>query len=346
MKPDILIVDDSPVMRRFISRVLDATGLEAGARLEAGNGQEGLEQLAKAHVDIVLADMNMPVMDGASMVRAMRGNPDWKAMPVLIVSTDRSEARADEMQGLGVDGYVTKPFSPEQLEEKILAAFVTAKERTTAEDLALGIASPSERVQETAKAAAFQKQRASVDPEELSGNQAALVGQAVTEILETMCFLEAKPYTASVADCGHLEQAVNDPDGPPAYGAELRFDGGICGQLRLFADESAARCMAANFLGEEEDEVLPRQLQQVLLELANMICGAILHEQEYELLFTLSSPVPAALPAGVPFAASSQSGSCEEAGRAGTQGFRVGKGWLAIRYAEEVCAWRVAPASA
>jgi two-component system chemotaxis response regulator CheY len=332
MKPDILIVDDSPVMRRFISRVLDATGLETGARLEAGNGQEGLEQLAKAHVDIVLADMNMPVMDGASMVRAMRGNPDWKAMPVLIVSTDRSEARAEEMQGLGVDGYVTKPFSPEELEEKILAAFVTATERMAAEETA-------ERAPEIARVTTVQKQQASVDPEEPTANQAALVSQAVTEILETMCFLEAKPYTAMAEDWGDRERAV-DLDGPPAYGAELRFDGGICGQLRLFADESAARCLAANFLGEDEDEVLPRQLQQVLLELANMICGAILHEQEYELLFTLSSPVPAALPLGVPFSESDQAGPCEEAGLARTQGFRVGKGWLAVRYAEEVCAWR------
>jgi two-component system chemotaxis response regulator CheY len=333
MKPDILIVDDSPVMRRFISRVLDATGLETGVRLEAANGQEGLEQLAKAHVDIVLADMNMPVMDGASMVRAMRGNPDWKAMPVLIVSTDRSEARAEEMQGLGVDGYVTKPFSPEELEEKILAAFVTAKERTAAEERA-------ERAPETARVTTVLKQQVIAHPEDLTTNQAALVSQAVTEILETMCFLEAKPYTAMAEDWGDREQEASGPDGPPAYGAELRFDGGICGQLWLFTDESAARCLAANFLGEDEDEVLPRQLQQVLLELANMICGAILHEQEYELLFTLSSPVPAALPAGVPFAESHQAGPCEEAGRARTQGFRVGRGWLAVRYAEEVCAWR------
>ena len=68
----ILIVDDSPAMRTFVERVVRLSGLEVDRYLHAGNGQEGLDVLKKEHVDAVLTDINMPVMDGETFVRAMR----------------------------------------------------------------------------------------------------------------------------------------------------------------------------------------------------------------------------------------------------------------------------------
>lgn len=247
MKPNFLIVDDSPVMRRFIQRVLDATDLDMGKRLEAGNGWEGLELLKNEQVDIVLADMNMPVMDGAAMVRAMRRHPDWKKLPVLVVSTDRSAERMDEMRALGVDGYVTKPFSPEQLEAKILAAVAVAEQRTAA---APPQADPADHADHAAHATRGSMAGGAGTEQRFSGlashMSVPLVNHAVAEILETMCFLEVEPAKSTEANA---EESAGWPAGepPPELGAELFFAGCFCGTLRLFADQEAAIVLAANF---------------------------------------------------------------------------------------------------
>jgi two-component system, chemotaxis family, chemotaxis protein CheY len=111
----VLIVDDSPAMRKFIRRVLDLTGLEIAEGLDAGNGQEALDLLERNWVDIVLTDINMPVMNGEELLQRLAANPLLASIPVLVVSTDRSEARLARMMSLGAQGYVTKPFLPEAL---------------------------------------------------------------------------------------------------------------------------------------------------------------------------------------------------------------------------------------
>jgi two-component system chemotaxis response regulator CheY len=111
----VLIVDDSPAMRKFIRRVLDLTGLEITETLDAGNGQEALDLLGKNWVDIVLTDINMPVMNGEQFLQRMAADPLFVLIPVLVVSTDRSEARLARMLSLGAKDYVTKPFCPETL---------------------------------------------------------------------------------------------------------------------------------------------------------------------------------------------------------------------------------------
>ena len=111
----VLIVDDSPAMRKFIRRVLDLTGLEITESLDAGNGQEALDLLERNWVDIVLTDINMPVMNGEELLQRLGANPLLASIPVLVVSTDRSETRLARMMSLGAQGYVTKPFFPEAL---------------------------------------------------------------------------------------------------------------------------------------------------------------------------------------------------------------------------------------
>jgi two-component system chemotaxis response regulator CheY len=112
---NVLIVDDSPAMRRFVRRVLELTGIELGRCLEANNGQEALELLRGELVDIVLTDINMPLMDGEELLRALKADHALRAIPVLVLSTDRSASRVKQMLDLGAGGYVGKPFLPGDL---------------------------------------------------------------------------------------------------------------------------------------------------------------------------------------------------------------------------------------
>jgi two-component system, chemotaxis family, chemotaxis protein CheY len=115
MAYNILLVDDSPAMRSFLRRVLDLSGLDVGRCLEAGNGLEALDLLVREWIDLVLTDLNMPVMDGEELVRRLAADESLRSVPVLVVSTDRTEARVRRLLELGARGYVAKPFLPETL---------------------------------------------------------------------------------------------------------------------------------------------------------------------------------------------------------------------------------------
>ncbi len=112
---NILIVDDCPSMRKVIRRVLALSGFETGACLEASDGVEALSLLETEPVDIVLADINMPNMNGEQLVEIIAAHPKHRLLPVLVISTDRSEDRLTRVLALGARGYVTKPFIPQDL---------------------------------------------------------------------------------------------------------------------------------------------------------------------------------------------------------------------------------------
>jgi two-component system chemotaxis response regulator CheY len=111
----LLIVDDSAAMREFIVRVIGMSGLDVGTCMQASNGQEALNLLRKNWIDIVLTDVNMPVMNGEQFLSCMGEDEILRTIPVLVISTDGSEHRVDRMMSLGAKGYVKKPFSPELL---------------------------------------------------------------------------------------------------------------------------------------------------------------------------------------------------------------------------------------
>ncbi|MBV8833376.1 MAG: response regulator [Acidobacteriaceae bacterium] len=115
----VLIVDDSPAMRSFVKRVLELSGFDMGVCHEAGNGQEALDLLSKEWVDVVLTDINMPVMNGQEFVQNLAADESLHAIPVIVVSTDRTEDRVRQMIALGAKGYVKKPFQPEELREEL-----------------------------------------------------------------------------------------------------------------------------------------------------------------------------------------------------------------------------------
>lgn len=119
MALNIMIVDDSPVMRIFLRKVVQLTGLSVGEFCEAGDGQSALESLRERWVDLILTDINMPRMNGEEFVRQLENDDVLRDIPVIVVSTDASRDRMERMLMLGARGYISKPFQPETLRDEV-----------------------------------------------------------------------------------------------------------------------------------------------------------------------------------------------------------------------------------
>lgn len=119
MAYSVLIVDDSPAMRKFISRVLTVSGLDLGLTLEAGDGRQAIDVLHSSWVDLVLTDINMPGMNGEELLGELSRDSIFRSIPVMVVSTDHSPERVERMMALGARAYLTKPFLPERLRDAI-----------------------------------------------------------------------------------------------------------------------------------------------------------------------------------------------------------------------------------
>jgi two-component system chemotaxis response regulator CheY len=117
----VLVVDDSAVMRKIVVRSLRQAGLEMTEVFEAGNGSEALA-VAQEHpaLDLILSDINMPVMDGVEFVRKLRGMESAQHIPVIMVTTEAGEARVVQALSSGASGYIRKPFTPEQIEQRVM----------------------------------------------------------------------------------------------------------------------------------------------------------------------------------------------------------------------------------
>lgn len=111
---DLLIVDDSAAMRAWLRRVISVAGLPVTAIRESANGFEALLAMRERVPEFVFLDINMPVMNGLQLLAAMRGVPALARLPVLVVSTEGSEARLAEIRAAGA-GFIRKPFTPEHL---------------------------------------------------------------------------------------------------------------------------------------------------------------------------------------------------------------------------------------
>lgn len=120
MAYNVMIVDDSKSMRHVIKKVLKISGLDLGEIIEAGNGQEALDQLQNHWVDLILSDIHMPVMDGIEFLRHLGTLADLRDVPVVLVTTERNEKRLKEAMALGARGYLSKPFQPEEFRSLVL----------------------------------------------------------------------------------------------------------------------------------------------------------------------------------------------------------------------------------
>ena len=119
MALNILVVDDSSVVRAVILKALRMTGIELGETYQARNGQEGLQILENHWIDIVFADINMPVMNGEQMIEQIRANPIWSDLPIVVVSTEGSQTRIEHLKGMRAR-FIHKPFPPEAIRQVVL----------------------------------------------------------------------------------------------------------------------------------------------------------------------------------------------------------------------------------
>jgi two-component system chemotaxis response regulator CheY len=111
----ILVVDDSRIIRCVVAKTLSLCHLSIDTIFEAGNGVEALTQLGNEHIDLVFTDINMPEMDGVELVTKMKSNPAYAKIPVVVISTEGSEPRINALMLAGIQDFIRKPFTPEQL---------------------------------------------------------------------------------------------------------------------------------------------------------------------------------------------------------------------------------------
>ncbi|QEP42223.1 response regulator [Ectothiorhodospiraceae bacterium BW-2] len=108
----ILAVDDSASMRQMVSFTLKGAGHSV---VEANDGQQALDKAKQGKFDLVLSDVNMPVMDGITLVKNLRTLPDYKFTPILMLTTESAGNKKAEGKQAGATGWIVKPFNPEQL---------------------------------------------------------------------------------------------------------------------------------------------------------------------------------------------------------------------------------------
>jgi two-component system chemotaxis response regulator CheY len=123
----ILIVDDSSVMRKIVERSLRQAGLEPMKVVEAGSGTEGLEMLKNHTVQLILSDINMPSMDGLEFLRQIRAQNLAPGVPVVMITTESSEEHVKQAILSGAQGYIRKPFTAEQVKERVLPLLATVQ---------------------------------------------------------------------------------------------------------------------------------------------------------------------------------------------------------------------------
>jgi len=112
MKKKVLTVDDSRTMREMVSFTLRGAGFDV---VEAIDGQQALVVLASHKVDLILADLNMPNMDGITLIRQVRASGGHRPVPILMLTTESDDAKKQEGRAAGATGWIVKPFNPEKL---------------------------------------------------------------------------------------------------------------------------------------------------------------------------------------------------------------------------------------
>jgi two-component system chemotaxis response regulator CheY len=124
----ILIVDDSITIRRIITNALKTVGFPD--TVEASNGKDALEKLTSTNVDFIITDWNMPEMNGLDFIKQVRAHPDYSALPILMITTRGTEHDVIEALQAKVNSYIVKPFTPQELKEKIEGILKTVQVNT------------------------------------------------------------------------------------------------------------------------------------------------------------------------------------------------------------------------
>ncbi len=114
MSINILIIDDSAIVRKVLIKTIKMTDVGIEEIHQAANGEEALQQLSEHAVDLIFLDINMPTMNGMEFMRRLRSLPAKNEIPVIVVSTEGSKDRRDELFGLGIRAFLRKPITPEE----------------------------------------------------------------------------------------------------------------------------------------------------------------------------------------------------------------------------------------
>ncbi len=112
MSKTFLIVDDSASMRQLVSFTMKDAGYDV---IAAKHGKEALGKLSSARVDMVITDLNMPEMDGIEFIKQLRGMPNYRFIPIVMLTAESQEAKKREGKAAGASGWIVKPFNPQQL---------------------------------------------------------------------------------------------------------------------------------------------------------------------------------------------------------------------------------------
>lgn len=108
----ILTVDDSASMRQMVTFTLSGAGFDV---VEAVDGKDGLAKLGGKKINMIITDLNMPNMDGIEMIRNIRAMPEYKFIPIVLLTTESQDSKKKEGKAAGATGWIVKPFKPEQL---------------------------------------------------------------------------------------------------------------------------------------------------------------------------------------------------------------------------------------
>ena len=120
MSFNILIVDDSETIRTIVAKTLKIAGVPISEIFNASNGKEAIKMLKKEWIDVVFADINMPVMDGIEMINQIRADSALYDTNIVVISTEGSKTRINELQDKGIRAYIHKPFTPEELNSTLI----------------------------------------------------------------------------------------------------------------------------------------------------------------------------------------------------------------------------------
>lgn len=119
--PNILVVEDSPTMRQLISFAMKR--IANTKVIEATDGVDALKKLSSETIDLILADINMPVMDGLKLVSLVRNNPSYKDIPIIIITTEGAKEDKERAMAIGANAYLAKPIQTQEL-IKMVSSFV------------------------------------------------------------------------------------------------------------------------------------------------------------------------------------------------------------------------------
>lgn len=244
MAYNILIVDDSETTRAVIKKCLSMVDLDLAGIFEASDGAAALRVLEQNWVDIVFADLNMPGMDGITLINTMAKMRMLETMPVVIITSDRNQARIEELKQAGARGYLSKPFRPEALENMLRSVLGTPGEDSQVGEVEIG---------ETSSAA---------EGDELLD----IVQDAAVRVLEDAAFVFTSAMSQDEPNPLQQERKV--------VSAHLDIAGKAC--VGLACSLCFAGTVAADLLGAESDAPMPtRKCIDAIGELLNMLSGVL-----------------------------------------------------------------------